>query len=241
MTSKLSSTRIKAMRLGVAVAAVLALGACAATEGGADNPVLRKFQWFSYMEGGDFRDMCKAGSENRYRLIYNAVYTEQVRIYELSEQTSSLHTRVMLPVNLRDFSTESFSGLLGPWRGTVSDTDLSAAEFGGVVADLEASGAFGPPNVGAQLSSKGFFWTLASCHDGAYHFTGFAWPSPQWDRARFAQTLFALDSTGIAVNEARKTNTSRELHYADRQPRRHIKQYHQEVGERGLAGFGPLF
>ena len=240
MTSKLLSTRIKAVRLAAAACAVLALGACAATEGGVDNPVLRKFQWFSYMEGGDFRDTCKAGAENRYRIIYNAVYTEQVRIYDLSERVSSLYTRVMLPADLRDFSIDSFGGLLDPWRGNTAITVLSASDLGGIVADLEASGAFGPPNVGAELSSREFFWTLASCHDGAYHFTGFSWPSPQWDQAHFADTLFALDSTDIPVNPPRKTNTRRKP-YASNAPTRDKQKYNQMVGERGLVGFGPLF
>lgn len=241
MTSKLSNTQVKGLRLAAILSVVLSLGACAVTEGGADNPVLRKFQWFSYMEGGDFRDTCKDGGANRYRMIYNAVYTEQVRIYELSPRASMLHTQVMLPMDLRDFQVDSLAGLLDPWRGVEADTVLSASDLNGALADLVASGAFGPPNVGAELSSKGFFWTIASCHDGAYHFTGFPWPSPQWDQARFAETLFALDRTGVAVNPPRTTDTSRLHKYEEKVPRRKVQQYQQKVGEHGLAGIGPLF
>lgn len=240
MTLKSLSTRIKAVRLSLAVAAVLAVSACAATEGGADNSVLRKFQWFSYMEGGDFRDTCKVGAENRYRLIYNAVYTEQVRIYELSEQTSSLHTRVLLPADVKAFSINGLDGLLDPWRGKTAVTQLVTSDIDTIVADLKDAGAFGPPNVGTELASQGFFWTIAACHEGSYHFTGFSWPSTDLENLSFAKTIFGLDQTEISINAPRKTKTSR-FAYPQNQSKVAVQQYHQKVGEHGLVRLGDLF
>jgi len=237
MTLKLSSTKIKT---ACVAAALLVLGACTATTGGADNPVTRKFQWFSYMEGGDFRDTCGHGETNRYRLIYNAVYTEQVRIYELSPRALSLHTRVMLPADVRSFSLNGLDGLLDPWRGKTAVTQLAASDVGAIISDLKASGVFGPPNVGTELASQGFFWTIAACHEGTYHFTGFSWPSQDWENIRFAETLFALDQTEIAINAPRKTKTSK-FAYPANKGKVAVQQFHQKIGEQGLVRLSDLF
>jgi len=233
MTLKSFPARIKAATLGTLA---LVLSACAATQGADDNPILRKFQWFSYLEGGDFKASCGLGAPSRYRMVYNAVYSEQVRIYEFSDETSSLRTRVLTPPNFQSFSIESLSGFLNPWRGKVVETPLTASDRDGLVQDLKASGVFGSANVGAELSSKGFFWTVAACHNGVYHFTGFAWPSQAWTRARFTGRLFALDPTGIAINKPRQTDTTRTLQYPYQNPHRHKPDYHIKVGKNGLAG-----
>ncbi len=238
MTLKLSSTRIKS---ACVAATLLVLGACTATEGMTDNPVLRKFQWFSYLEGGDFKAACTAGAPARYRMIYNAVYTEQVRVYDLNADTRNLDTQLILPMDIRDFSVEGFSDLLNPWRGQAGHVTLSPSDVDGLVNDLEAFGAFGAPNVGEELSSKGFFWTIAACHEGRYHFTGLSWPSPEWDGAAFSGRLFALDPNGVDINPPRVTDTTRTLQYAARNPRRKVQQYHLKVGEDGLAGVWTLF
>ena len=241
MTSKLSNMWTKAKAKLTGVLALGLLAGCAAQPGGADNPITNKFQWFSYIEGGDFRNACGPGAPDRYRIIYNAVYTEQVRIYELTSAPMRLHTRVLLPMDLRDFRVDSLGGLLDPWRGQAAGADLSAPDMDALVADLDAFGAFGSPNQGAELSSKGFFWTVAACHKGRYHFTGFPWPSAQWDQARFTTRLFALDPTGVPVNEPRKTKTSRELGTPKGPQKNPVQQYHLKVGKNGLVGWGTLF
>ena len=50
---------------------------------GSDHPVVRKFTWFSYVGGEDIRAACRLGTRDRYRFVYNAVYEEQVRSYDL--------------------------------------------------------------------------------------------------------------------------------------------------------------
>lgn len=237
MTSKLSSTQIKS---ACVAAALLVLGGCAATEGASDNPILRKFQWFSYMEGGDFRDTCGHGETDRYRLIYNAVYTEQVRIYELSPRALALHARVMLPADVRSFSINGLDGLLDPWRGKTAVTQLATSDVDAIVADLKAVGVFGPPNVGTELASQGFFWTIAACHEGQYHFTGFSWPSTDLENLSFAKTLFDLDQTEIFINAPRKTKTSK-FAYPANKSKVQVQQYHQKIGERGLVDLRSLF
>ncbi|HEY9164371.1 MAG TPA: hypothetical protein VIN57_07145, partial [Magnetovibrio sp.] len=200
------SSKLKTLGL---MAAVLTLGACAAGSDVANSPIQRKFQWFSFMEGGDFKAACTPGSAGRYRMVYNGIYTEQVRVYDLNAETGVLDTQLIEPMDLRDFSVSDLAGVLDPWRGKTSMRLLSRAEVSSIVGALESDGAFGPPAVGVQLPSMGFFWTIASCHDGAYHFTGLAWPSAAWDRARFDDALWAVDPIATAVNPPRKTDLRR--------------------------------
>ena len=238
MILKLLTSKIKVLSLACLLGV---LTACAATQGSDSNPFLRKFQWFSYVEGGDFRESCKT---DRYRMIYTAVYTEQVRIYDVTAEPSSgtLHTRIINTANVKDLeSVETWQTLLKPWRGTSIDTTLSPDELSGLVDDLESVGVFGSPNAGEELSSKGFSWTIAACHNGQYHFTGFAWPSDKWATLSFSDRLFALDTTRLAVNPPRKTFTSRRFG-KPQLPGGHAQpEFHMKVGKNGLAGSGALF
>lgn len=237
MTLKSSNTWIKA---SIAGAALLALGACTAVEGIANNPIERKFNWFSFLEGGDFKQSCDARTAGRYRMVYNAVYDEQVRIYELDGASEVLDVRVIVPANLSALDVRKASDLLDPWRGTVANTRLSTTDVNGFISDLDSFGAFGEPNVGAELSSKGFFWTIAACHEGQYHFTGFQWPDKSWERATFANRLFALDETGIAVNTPRWTSVKRTSTNKRDKTGQSINEYHTKVGSYGLVRF-PAF
>lgn len=242
MTLKLSIARIKPTlgSLGLAVG-LLALGACTALEGVVDSPILRKFQWFSFLEGGDFKDTCGPNASARYRMVYNAVYTEQVRIYELDPAAGVLEARVVGPANLIGLDVRGVSNLIDPWRGKGATTKLAPSDVDGLVRDLDAFGAFGAPNVGAELSSKGFFWTIAACHEGQYHFTGFQWPNTAWNRATFASRLFVLDETGVGVNDPRWTSVMRTHPTKRDNAGQTANEFHIKVGADGLAGFEPLF
>ena len=48
-----------------------------------DPPIVRSFNWFAFVGGDDIRANCGKEGRNRMRLIYNAIYSEQVRTYEL--------------------------------------------------------------------------------------------------------------------------------------------------------------
>ena len=48
-----------------------------------DQPIVRSFNWFAYVGGDDIRAACRPGGRNRVRLIYNALWEEQVRTYEI--------------------------------------------------------------------------------------------------------------------------------------------------------------
>lgn len=233
----LKSSKQSLKTLGL-MAALLTVGACAAGDDIANSPIQRKFQWFSYLEGGDFKAACTAGAAGRYRLVYNGIYTEQVRVYDLNAATGVLDTQLILPMDLRDFAVSEVAGLVDPWRGKSAARLLSRDEVSSIVTALDKDGAFGPPAVGVELPSMGFFWTLASCHEGAYHFTGLAWPSAAWDQARFDDALLAVDPIAAPVNPPRKTSLRRDPHAGLRYDTKN--EFIIKVGEDGLAGFAPL-
>jgi hypothetical protein len=48
-----------------------------------EQPVVRSFNWFSYVGGDDIRSACQPGGRNRVRLVYNGLWDEQVRVYDV--------------------------------------------------------------------------------------------------------------------------------------------------------------
>ncbi|MBF0247474.1 MAG: hypothetical protein HQL36_05315 [Alphaproteobacteria bacterium] len=214
------------------------MAGCAST-GPTDQPIARKFQWFSYLAGEDIRDACRPGGGDRYRMVYNGVYTEQVRAYDVDVAAASLDAAVRGPSDLGQWSVSGWSDLLAPWRGETQSRALGEDELADLTVALDADGVFGPPNEGEELSSKGFFWTVAACRDGRFRFTGFAWPSARWDALTFDDRLFALDPVATPVNPPRRTNTGLPV-TSEEQDRDHYA-FHAKVGPDGLAGYGTLF
>src|SRR5262245_13125246 len=48
-----------------------------------EQPIVRSFSWFNYVGGDDIRAACGKDGRNHLRLVYNAIYDEQVRTYEI--------------------------------------------------------------------------------------------------------------------------------------------------------------
>src|SRR5215510_5608925 len=100
----------------VALIVLLAVSACA-YRGGIDNPVVRKTQWFSYLDGDDIRTYCVENAPDSYRLVYNARYNEQLRSYELTADGAggaSLTSRAMEKVG--NIAKMTLEDVLAPWR-----------------------------------------------------------------------------------------------------------------------------
>lgn len=225
------------------VLAVLVLLLAGCTYTGSDNPVVRKFSWFSTVQADDLRPLCVAGAPDRARLIYNGVYQEQVRAYDLvaegtsEEWAASLTARVTTAGNLREVEA---SDPLSPWRARIETTRLGAADFERLKAALEESGVTGPAPIGLELDSDGFYWTVAACLDGAWHFTAYRWPSERFEAVTFDDLLFAWDFTGVPVAEPRKT-TKLELYGSTSPSKAEDLSFLMRVGEGGLWGAAPLF
>jgi hypothetical protein len=64
-----------------------------------DQPIVRSLNWFSYVASDDIRAACRPGGRDRLRLVYNALWEEQVRTYELFLQpdgTAGLNIGVLV-------------------------------------------------------------------------------------------------------------------------------------------------
>ena len=220
---------------------MLLLAACRSDGGVPGNPLGIKLQWFSFLDGDGFKDRCSAGDPDRYRLIYNARFDEQVRVYDVTRyrEEAILVARAVSP----GFSLTQMQEFLDfGWHE--SKARLSAAEFSEFRRRLEQSGFFDATPVGLELYSPDFYWIGMSCEDGRFHYTAFARPSPEFDALTFPEFLFAHDETDIKVNPPREIPASERFRATgggvgpteDRDP-----AFRMVVDEDGVAGNYALF
>lgn len=187
-------------RLTTMLAAAAALASCTWTGGDIGDPLERKAHWFSFVDGEDIRATCATGTPDRYRLVFNAVYDEQLRIYEVDALRRLLTIRV---VNQGSVTHLNSADPLAPWRAVEAKVQLDQAQYERLIATFDKGGMFAPPPVGLELPSHSYYWTAAMCHDGRYGFTAWKYPSPSFDAMGFDAELFSLDTTGVPVNQAR--------------------------------------
>lgn len=224
-------TRSLIIRLAAGmVLAASSLSAC--TYGGGDigDPVVRKIHWFSIVEGEDIRTHCSPGTPDRYRLVYNGIYSEQLRIYEFDSIQRNLRVNVVDDV---DVSTIDPADPKAPWRADRTDAALDEATYGSLIAAFEQSGMFAPPPVGLELPARSYFWTAAWCRDGQYGFTAWKHPSPAFDSIVFDDILLGLDRTGIPM--ARAKPVPLDPQWEDRRRRNEVTDFTLKVAREGLV------
>ncbi len=179
--------------------AVLVLAGCAA-KGPVDQPIARSLAWFSYVGGDDIRAACVPNSAARYRLVYNARYTEQIRSYDITALPMAGGAILAARVRSRPRIT-AIEGVdpLAPWRMQVNQRRLDAAAFDGLVAALAASGAFEPSPPGLRLHSETYYWVVAACRDGRFTLHVFDRPAADLSRPVFVRRLAALDPSPVPL------------------------------------------
>ena len=176
-----------------------------------DQPIVRSLNWFAYVGGDDIRAACRPGERSRIRLVYNALWEEQVRTYEIFLQpdgTAGLNIGVLADQGAATNVSSIFIGELGdvtaPWRMRKGQRLLSArARPRELMGLLQASAAFGPPRDGLRLPDNDFWWTVASCRNGVWGFQAYHYPTDRFANVKFAEKLFAFDNVGVAVNRPR--------------------------------------
>ena len=188
-------------RCGGVLGLLVLLVACSYAPGDVANPFTRKFTWLSFLGGDDICATCRAGAPERFRLIYNGNWREQVRVYELGfSGPHSLDQRVIEPAQLFALRLED---PLGPWRGATVTAMVAEAKYEQLVQSLAQSGAFASPSTPLTLNSTDFYWVAASCHAGTFHLTGWLYPSEAFTRLAFPQQLLVLDTSGVVFNPPR--------------------------------------
>jgi hypothetical protein len=204
-----------------------------------DPPIVRSFNWFAYVGGDDIRANCGKDGRNRMRLIYNAIYSEQVRTYELFLQpdgTTGLGIDVLADQGVvSNLLMNNGGDALKPWSMKHGERILNVAETRDLLGLFQASAAFGPPRDGMRLPDVDFWWTVASCRDGVWAFQAYHYPTDGFANVKFAPKLFSLDAVPVPVNPPRKLVPA-ELRRDPNAPVNHMNanQWTLTVGKDGL-------
>ena len=201
--------RLVTAALGLTLA--LPGGACAQRlDRAVEQPIVRSLNWFSYVAAEDIRAGCQPGGRNRMRLVYNALWEEQVRTYELFLQpdgTAGLTIGVLVDqgaaTNVSNIIIGELGDVTGPWRMRRGQRALDAGQTSELMRLFQASAAFGPPRDGLRLPDNDFWWTVASCRNGVWGFQAYHYPTDRFANVRFAEKLFGLDNVAVAVNRPR--------------------------------------
>jgi hypothetical protein len=220
------SSKLRWVRNAVVLGAVLlGLVGCVAREGGISDPIQRNFQWFSFVGGDDIRARCVAGAPDRYRFVFNAVWEEQVRVYELERlppgQGAQLKVNVIrgAPHLLQAYLIDSNA------VGSASrQKRLDEQEYRDIVRALEQAGFASTPPDGTRLQSYDFYWLVTACTNARWHLNAWRRQDPGFQRLGFDRLLFAHDSSGVPVNPTRVID-----------PAQRLLEYGDAPSERGRA------
>lgn len=226
-------------RMALFFTVALLVAGCTAT--GIDtNPVVRKFTWFSYLNGDDVRAACEPGAPDRYRFVYNGVFVRHVRTYDIVPEadgrTFTLTTRVIGPTDVSRIVIRRPLDIFAPGRGTIVETKLTRDDILTLREALAAGGFFESPPRRLRLTSEDFFWLGTACVDGQIAFNAFRWPSARFDQARFPSVLLAWDPTGIPISPPRDVSLLEIFGTSDPDIRRRHSTFNLTVTEDGLVG-----
>ncbi|MGB0684259.1 MAG: hypothetical protein ACPGOV_16260 [Magnetovibrionaceae bacterium] len=221
---------------------VISLGGCTFA-GAPGTPVGWKASWFSYLNGDDIRRSCSEQGPERYRLVYNAVYQEQVRAYDViskSDGSATMRARIWGEADLTNI-TLSFRNFdpFEPWRHVESRTDLRAEDLDRLKRAL-ASDSPRETDAGRRLTSDNFFWFVIACEAGTVRFDAFVWPDSGFDQLAFPKLVFGWDFSERAINQPRKT-TDLELYGGSDRDSLRARPFALTVGQNGLVHHGTLF
>ena len=194
----------------LALASILLAGCATGGHNDQDQPGARKFTWFSYVKGEDLRRTCVAGAPDRYRFVYNGVYVEQVRTYDIEPSPPPGVTRVTARVtdkaNLATMVIDPANpDVFEPWRAKKAVIDLPRAETDRLKRAVLADGLSTKAAPRRAVTSIEFYWAVSACIDGTFHLNAWVWPNEDFNQASFPKMLFAWDMTGVEVNKPRKT------------------------------------
>lgn len=230
-----------ASRAALLLFAVLASAACA-YRGPAEpaNLPAQRATFFSWLGGEDIRAACAAGTADRYRMIYNADFNEQVRGYEIVPAAGGGGT--LFQTVDRGLVLDGPVDLMRPLSIGAPvrvETPLSPEDMAAAAALLQASGAFDAPPVGLRLRSQEHFWVVSGCRDGRFFLTAYRYPSDRFDGIRFAEFLAAHDATGIPFPAPASPLGGHLSRCPDSRSRGYVC-FTRQVGADGLVGWGSL-
>lgn len=179
---------------------------------GSRHPVSFKFTYFSYLNGDDIRSQCATGGPDILRFIYNGIYTEQVRTYDVVPNRREIGQFILVSRVSGEAKVSSITAdlsqpdLFAPWRPVVSRVNLGPENFQSLKRALTSSGFFAKPKFLGNLSSIQFYWLVSGCINGTFHLRAFVWPENSFREADFPELLSSWDRTGVPINPPRTTS-----------------------------------
>lgn len=167
-TGKRSARRAQT---GLAALMIAGLAGCTFTQtSDVSNPLVRKASWFSYLNADDLRQACAAGdAEGQIRIIYNADYYKEVRVFELMPypgfEEFNLTTRVFGPIQVKDINVE-LNAPLGAFGGEEAVDRIGRESYLAITDALQAEGFGLQGRDGLRLYSDDFYWVAIGCSSG---------------------------------------------------------------------------
>lgn len=156
--------------------------------------------WLNFIAGQDIRAACNASTPDTYRFVYNAEYTEHVRLYEMydtGDGSAVLNIIVRGPTRIGSDPSQ----ISGRVTGKRSVNGLAPFERNTLVETLMASGfTSSPVSAGTVLPSDGHFWVVSGCRDGEFTMNAWSYPSDRWNSITFPNMLGQLDFTDVMFN-----------------------------------------
>lgn len=198
------------MRVAIAILLAGMLGACAGGDRAAGDPLRRSVNWFSVAGGEDLRAACAPGAPTRYRLVYNAIWEEQVRLYEVLPDMAGAGAALRVTV-IRGAPRILQSYLLDPGASRTVEGRLSPDQLRQLVAALAEAGFARGPADGTRLLSGDFYWLVSACADGVWRLNAWRRQDPGFVQLDFARLLTELDPTGIPANPVRSIDPAQNL------------------------------
>lgn len=186
--------------------ALAGLTACAYQDPGApesrEHPFYTRVTWFSYVGGDDIRQQCLAGAPERYRLIYNGIYGEQVRTYDVVGEPQSggalMSIRVLGSADVGGVTPQTV--LFGQPSDAPTRVRIDEAQLRDLASSMDRSGYLQPAPAGLRLPSRRFYWVASGCRDGIFKFNAWRYPSERFNNLKFPIKLASFDPTGIPFN-----------------------------------------
>lgn len=173
-------------RTGALLAAVV-LAACAAS-GAPDSTLEQKFTWYRYLAGDDLRAACAADGPIRFRFVYNAEFTKEVRALDLDAMPGRggwLESRRYRGARVLDVQSASIVN-----KPETAAVFLSAGQVDGLLDAIVASGFADPPETGLILRSDTHYGVASGCRGGEFRLHGYPW-------SRLAGLAFVADLRGL--------------------------------------------
>jgi hypothetical protein len=188
----------------------LFLGACSYSNKEDQSPLARKLSWFSYLASNDIREKCGKTGVSQFRFVYNGMYLEQVRAYDLGPIHGDL---ARLKIKITQKADLSFLEMdtkkmdfLKPWKPIQSNTDIRKIDVELLIKSLERVAFLSPSKSVTRLPSKDFYWLVTACVRGVFSQRAYLWPQYKFEDLDFISLLKSWDFSSIPYNPTRKTD-----------------------------------